>query len=52
MPPIALLCRSSSLRAIGYRTQMSGTDKIITSGKFGQGSVPLLGQGRRQTKSP
>ena len=31
---------------------MSGTDKIIISGKFGQSIVPLLGQGPRQTKSP
>jgi membrane protease subunit HflK len=31
---------------------MSGTDKIIISGKFGQGIVPLLGQDPRQTKSP
>jgi|SoiMethySBSTD1v2_1073268.scaffolds.fasta_scaffold384665_1 hypothetical protein len=39
VPPIAFLRRSSSLRAIGYCTQMSGTDKIITSGEFGQGVV-------------
>jgi modulator of FtsH protease HflK len=31
---------------------MSGTDKIIISGKFGQSIVPLLGQGPRPTKSP
>jgi modulator of FtsH protease HflK len=31
---------------------MSGTDKIIISGKFGQGILPVLGQGPRQTKSP